>query len=255
MIRVLLSNDDGFHSTGIRCLYDALSAHFAVTTVAPQREQSGVSHAFTFHSPLYYEKVGENGSMPGYVVNGTPSDCVKFAVSTLMSQRPDVVVSGMNLGENSGISGFYSGTLAAAREGAFWGIPSVAFSVCDGAKSHMADYSAMAVRILRHILEMHTSSATYYNVNFPACPVAECRGIKVARQSMAFFDDRYRSVVNERGEEGFLVYGQKIGLEQTDDYDSCALANNYATVSPLHFDATAEEALRGLQSQEHVFQS
>ncbi len=139
-LNVLLTNDDGFYADGIRLLYEELIKNFSVTVVAPEHEKSGVGHAFTFNNPLHYTKSLESDPIKGYIVNGSPADCVKFAISYLLPQKPDIVISGINNGENSGLSAFYSGTVAAAREGAFWNIPSFAFSVCKESFSCAKDY-------------------------------------------------------------------------------------------------------------------
>ncbi len=256
---LLLSNDDGFDSPGIKALYDVFQESHDVVVAAPRTQQSGIGHAFTFNTPLIYEEVSvSNGNMPGYIVHGTPSDCVKFAVSHLLPRRPDVVVSGMNIGENSGISAFYSGTVAAAREGAFWEILSVAFSVEEHGKAHLQEYASLAQSILSHLVNLDHQKMlskrdrVFYNVNFPTCHPSQCRGIKVTRQSLAFFDDRYRKITLHEGGNGYEIYGQKKGLETGDYFDSRALLNNYATVTPLHFDATAENALAGISSLEEL---
>jgi len=168
---ILLTNDDGYSAEGIKCLYTVLSRDYDVIVVAPQKEQSGVGHAFTFNAPLHYEKIPESAGMNGYFVYGTPSDCVKFAISYLLPQRPDIIVSGMNLGENSGLSAHYSGTVAAAREGAFWKIPSFAFSVCIEGVQWISDYASIVPQILEGILisskrNFAFNTNTFFNVIF-----------------------------------------------------------------------------------------
>jgi 5'-nucleotidase len=254
-LRILLTNDDGFGSLGIRCLHDILAREHDVVVSAPKAEQSGIGHAFTFNKPLSYEVLPRELGMEGYAVSGTPSDCVKFAVSYLLPQMPDIVVSGMNIGENSGISSFYSGTVAAAREGAFWRLPSVAFSLCStGGESRLDAYCGKAADILNRIVESGppcNGRAVFYNVNFPDCPPGTCKGIKVTRQSLAFFDDRYKKVTTYDLRDGFVVYGDKKNIEPFDTFDSRALLNNYITVTPLCFDATAEWALPLLSELEN----
>jgi len=244
---ILLTNDDGYKAPGIRYLYDVLSVENTVIIVAPEHEQSGIGHAFTYNRPLHYEKVDMNGST-GYRISGTPADCVKFAVSYLMSQRPDAVVSGMNIGENSGLSSFYSGTVAAAREGAFWNIPSVAFSVCKESAEYAKEYAALVPGLLKGILDSIpriNDSKVYYNVNFPPCPPGKVLGTRVTWQSLAFFEDRYEriEVESHHTKEGFLVYGEKKDIEKSNAFDSRALMNNYIAISPLMYDATAQQVI------------
>lgn len=247
---ILLTNDDGYDASGIRCLYEVLIREYSVIVVAPDREQSGVGHAFTFNTPLHYEKASDSDKMQGYRVSGTPSDCVKFAVSFLLPQRPDIVVSGLNIGENSGLSAFYSGTVAAAREGAFWNIPSFAFSLCTSSRESAPEYAELVPGMIRKIL--HSENRTlpeyekvFYNVNFPPCPLSEVKGSRVTWQSMAFFDDRYERVEVESHSsgQGYMIYGEKKDIEKSNAYDSRALMNNIITITPLTFDATAHNAI------------
>jgi 5'-nucleotidase len=242
--KVLLTNDDGVQAQGIASLYEAIARKRAVLVVAPDREQSGVGHAFTFNKPLHYERAGFNGRGEAYTITGTPVDCVKFAVSFLMPQRPIAVVAGMNVGENSGLSAFYSGTVAAVREGAFWDIPSVAFSLCQGGEKHLPAYAGIAADILALLLtreKRKKNHRVYYNVNFPPCAPHKSRGIRITAQSMAFFDDRYETIDVEthHSKKGFVIYGEKNDIERSNTFDSRALMNNYITITPLSFDATA----------------
>jgi 5'-nucleotidase len=253
-LRILLSNDDGYSSVGIRRLYEALISRHDVTVAAPQSEQSGIGHAFTFNKPICFAKLPETMGMNGYMVAGTPSDCVKFAISHLLNEKPDVVVSGVNSGENSGISGFYSGTLAAAREGAFWRIPSFAFSLCTGGEAFLGDYCSAALDIIDKIMAVSLpcqgTNQIYFNVNFPSCSPADGKGLKITQQSMAFFDDHYKSASGNNDQDGYIVYGEKKDVEGSNDYDSRALLNKYTTITPLHFDATAHWQLKRLSCLE-----
>ncbi|MDR0306005.1 MAG: 5'/3'-nucleotidase SurE [Chitinispirillales bacterium] len=241
---VLLTNDDGFHAPGIKSLYDVFSKDYDVIAVAPDKEQSGVGHTFTFNKPLHYREALDGEQMPGYLVSGSPADCVKFAISFLLPVRPDIVISGMNDGDNSGLSAFYSGTVAAAREGAFWSIPSFAFSMCSGGMSYANQYAVTACSIVKKILggsHKPLDPKIYYNVNFPACDPKLMKGSIVTWQSMAYFDDRYEKIEVEthQTKEGYLVYGEKKDIENTNAFDSRALMNNFTTITPLTFDSTA----------------
>lgn len=251
---VLLTNDDGYLSKGIKYLYDVLSVEYNVLVVAPECEQSGVGHAFTFNQPLHYEKIPENTAMQGYFVSGTPSDCVKFAISYLMKNRPDIIISGLNIGENSGLSAFYSGTVAAAREGAFWNISSFAFSICKEAMEWASDYIKIVPNLVNDIISTRLNASPddkriYYNINFPCCRFEEVQGTIVTSQSLAYFDDRYEKieVQTHKTGEGFMIYGEKKDIEISNGFDSRALMNNYITITPLLFDATAHNAIASLR--------
>jgi 5'-nucleotidase len=248
-LKILLTNDDGYASVGLKRMYEVLSQRHEVLVAAPQEEQSGIGHAFTFNKPLQFCRIRESIGLPGFAVRGTPSDCVKFALSYLLSERPDAVVSGMNDGENSGISGFYSGTVAAAREGAFWRLPSFAFSLSKGEETFYGGYANAALDIVETIMaapQPAAGSQVYYNVNFPSCSPDKCKGRKVTRQSLAFFDDRYRRIETGQGEDGFVIFGEKMDVEESEQFDSRALMNDYTTITPLCFDSTAHWALQEL---------
>jgi len=253
-VRILLTNDDGVEAVGLRCLAEALGARHELLIVAPAHEQSGIGHAFTFKSPLYHRAAGPGDGPLTYAVDGTPADCVKFAVAHLARERPEAVVAGMNIGENSGISSIYSGTVAAAREGALWGIPSFAFSVAGTIERYAADYAVRALEILEWVMGAEGGALvrrrprTFYNVNFPACAPSECRGVRVTRQSLAFFDDHYRSAGHTERGEGFLLSGEKRNLEAGREYDSRTLGEHYAALTPLGLDATDPDAFAALQA-------
>jgi 5'-nucleotidase len=252
---ILLTNDDGISAEGLRHLCEALATVGRVVVVAPDQERSGVGHAFTFNKPLHYERVRFAPAWTAYVVSGTPVDCVKFAVSFLLPARPEVVVSGLNIGENSGLSAFYSGTVAATREGAFWNIASIAFSVCEEAGGFAKEYAAMAPALMKRILELAArakNNGVYYNVNFPPCAPEAVRGLKVTEQSMAFFDDRYETidVGTHHTKKGYVIYGEKKDIEKSNKYDSRALMNGYITVTPLGFDSTARKGMARIKAME-----
>ncbi len=254
-MNILLTNDDGIEASGIYHLYHALKKRGEdVTVIAPHEEASGSSHAFTLDRPLYYT-AWEREAIQGFRVRGTPSDCVKFGVSHLLAHKPDVVLSGINHGDNSGLSAFYSGTIAAAREGAFWGIPSFAVSRRGG--RGLVDFSGIAeiaLDILFSILEKGYSASLegrnrcFYNINFPDCPVTEIGGIAVTRQSCAFFSDHYVPVDGDE-EGGFMLQGEMCNVEESTEYDVHALDCHHIAITPLQFDATDEESRRILKEK------
>ena len=254
-LRILLSNDDGYSSVGIKRLYEALISRHDVTVAAPQNEQSGIGHAFTFNKPICFAKLPETMGMNGYMVAGTPSDCVKFAISRLLNEKPDVVVSGVNSGENSGISGFYSGTLAAAREGAFWRIPSFAFSLCAGGEDFLVDYCSVSAghyrqeswpsRFLVKERIKFTSTSTFPHVRRPMA-----RDLKSRSRAWRFLT----IIINP-----LPVIMIKTAISYTEKKKTsrvqttmipAPLLNKYTTITPLHFDATAHWQLKRLSCLE-----
>ncbi len=254
-LRILLTNDDGFSAPGIHHIYTALKDDFEVTVVAPEEEKSGIGHAFTYHKPLTFHEHSFQ-DVTGYKVAGTPADCVKFALSHLLAERPDIIVSGINNGTNAGIAGYYSGTVAAAREGAFWKITGIAFSLGEKTPEYMAEYALVAKTILQKIAAEKTlqrnGNKIYYNVNFPSCAHGECAGIKVTRQSLSFWDDRYTPVTNEKGTVEYWLNGVRKDVEARNEYDARAIENNFITITPLHIDATASDGLASLAYLEDI---
>jgi 5'-nucleotidase len=255
---VLLTNDDGYDAPGIRTLYAALAQNYVVVVVAPDGEQSGVGHAFTYHEPLYYKKINDGYAPELYSVSGTPSDCVKFGISHLLHTRPSLVIAGLNRGENSGVASFYSGTVAAAREGAFWKIPSFAFSLCEKGEQFSQQYASLVPRIITHILDATKScrEIVFFNVNFPPCHPERAKGLAFTRQSMAFFNDSYEKKpaypsLNTR--EGFFIVGEREEVELSEEYDTRALYNNWITVTPQTYDTTSQNGLFVLKNFEHQF--
>jgi 5'-nucleotidase len=253
-MRILLTNDDGYDAPGIKALYDALAGRHEIIVAAPQTEQSGIGHAFSYKSPLASHPIPPSMKMNGYAISGTPADCVKFAVAHLLDVMPDVVVSGMNNGENTGISGHYSGTVAAAREGALWGLRSIAFSLCEESADYLDDYCRVAATLLEKsaTLAEHAFGTpqrrVFLNINFPACDPHACNGVRITYQSHAFFDDRYDELRSDDGSVQYLLRGTKCRIEDSDEYDSRAMQNRFVTITPLDCDSTATRAMAHLQS-------
>jgi 5'-nucleotidase len=247
---IIVTNDDGYRAPGIKALSAALRArNDDVIVVAPEEEQSGVSHSFTYRREIRCRENASNGSCRTVVVSGTPVDCVKFALSAVLDTPPALVVSGMNVGENTGVSGFYSGTVAAAREGAFWGVPSIAFSLCSQGAAYLDQWCRAAARLVSAWMKAdlqpfrEADGAVFYNINFPGVRPASAQGVRITRQSMAYFADRYVPVGHIAGETLYELKGEKRAIEPSDEYDSRAIDNGWITITPLHFDATASSAI------------
>lgn len=252
-MNILLCNDDGFYAQGMRALYDGLKDHHTLTIAAPEVEQSGVGHSFTYRKPVKCKTADFLPGIPGYIVSGTPADCVKLSIGHLMKTPPDLVVSGINNGDNSGIAGFYSGTVAAAREGAFWGIPSIAFSIADHHGRFFEEWSPcindLTMRLAAAISESNAfGHAVYYNVNFPGCRRDECAGTLITRQSLAFYRDVYTETILEDGAIEYHLRGEKFNVEASNDYDSRAIENRYITITPHHFDTTDFTVIKALSN-------
>jgi 5'-nucleotidase len=251
MLKILLTNDDGYRAEGLKQIYRELAGCYDVVVAAPETEQSGTGHAFTYTSAVRCAEIPEKYGLNGFAVEGTPADCVKLAMAQLLQCRPDLVVSGINAGENAGLAGHYSGTVAGAREACFWGVPAVAFSCSsDGNGGYYWGYAHIARLIAEKIadlpLEKPGRRQVFYNVNFPACPPSMCAGIRITRQSMTFFDDRY---IKESVNGKYTVYrldGGRMPVENESDFDARALLQNYATITPVIYDATAHDIMPNL---------
>lgn len=249
-MRILLTNDDGILSPVLYRVSDALAGEHDVVVVAPATDQSGKSHGFTHKPDKFLTYLEESRRpYPVFQVAGTPCDCIKFAVTHLIRDNlPDLVLSGVNLGENAGVSAVYSGTVAAAREAALWGIPALAVSLMGETDSHL-DYS---LKWLLNLLRKPSNLPpphTLWNVNFPACAPGEIAGEEFTSMSTVMFQDQYHETRTEHGITGYRLIGRKPSgrfVPGTDDY---ALSRKYIAITPLHIPQTNTTELEALRSR------
>jgi len=244
---ILLTNDDGINARGLAALAGEMGALGEVVIVAPDSERSAAGHAITLTEPLRAEKVYKNGDFYGYAVNGTPADAVKVAVLSLLREKPDLVVSGINRGPNTGTNVIYSGTVSAATEAAILGIKAIAVSLGTFAE---ADYTAAAeyIRSLsREVLTRSLPPGILLNVNVPAVPADRIKGVKVAHQGIARFREVMEKREDLRGRPYFWLGGELDSPEEDRGSDNCALNDDYIAVTPLHFDMTDYDFLEKLK--------
>jgi len=236
---ILLTNDDGIDALGIKSVYDALLAEgFNVVIVAPESERSAVGHAITLSDPLRVKEVQRDCSFFGYAVNGTPADCVKIAFWAVLDKKPDLIISGINLGANTGINMLYSGTVSAATEGAMLGIPSFAISLATF-KNPVFDFAArFSCKIAKEMLNNKLPSGVYLNINIPAIDENKIKGVSVTRQGKAIFQEKFEKRYDPRGNTYYWLSGQKIDKEKDIDIDEGAVQAGYISVMPVHFDLT-----------------
>ncbi len=237
-MRILLTNDDGIYSEGIYALYIELKKLGTVTVVAPDSERSSVGHGITLSHPIFYKKIRRRDRFFGYAVSGTPADSVKFAISILLKAKPNLIVSGVNLGANDGCSVFYSGTVAAAREGALFGIPSIAVSLNTFVNPHFKPAAHYAARCARIFLRHKIPRGTFLNVNVPHAPLKEIKGIKVTRQGTQPIHSSFKRRKDPNLREYYWMTGRLIVKKKDVDVDIYALKNNYVTVTPIQCDST-----------------
>lgn len=245
MPNILISNDDGIHAPGILNLIEVAREFGDITVVAPNSPQSGMGHAISIGKPLrIYEESLTDDHLIGYAVSGTPADCVKVATGVIMTEQPDLIVSGINHGYNSSVSSIYSGTLSAAREGALQGIPAIGFSL--GNYQHDADMTT-ARAVARHLIEQALTHpmppGRLLNVNIPDIPLQELNGIRVVRQAMGRWQEEFDERTDPYGRKYYWLVGKFALQDGGDDTDIHALRAGYASVTPMTHDLTAHADL------------
>ena len=245
--RVLLSNDDGIHAPGLKTLEDAIRPHVAELWVcAPETEQSATSHSLTLRRPLRIRHVSEQR----FAVDGTPTDAVLLGVTNIMKDmRPDLVLSGINRGSNLGEDVTYSGTVAAAMEGALLGIPSVALSQTyeDRHKVKWATAKAWTPKVLRQLFKLGWPKGIFMNINFPDATAAKVKGVEVCRQGRRKIGGGLTRGVDPRGDEYFWIGPQRDEEKFLKGTDLAAVNNGYVSVTPLALDLTDAQTLRKIK--------
>ena len=238
---ILVSNDDGIHSEGLHALEAALKTIGEVYTVAPDREQSAVSHALTLHRPLRIEELGPRR----FAVDGTPTDCVNLAVKGFLPVRPQLVVSGINKGANLGDDITYSGTVSAAIEGSLLGIPSIAVSLVTRKKPfHFAVAAEFAAMVATEVIAQGMPKDTLLNVNVPDLPRHEIKGYRLTRQGKRRYAETIETRVDPRGRKYYWIGGDDLGFDPDEGTDCVAVHEGFVSVSPLHVDLTNYRALQ-----------
>ncbi len=234
-MKILCTNDDGYLATGIRVLAAAARTLGTVVTVAPDREQSATSHSLTIHRPLRARRGGEDI----WVVDGTPTDCVLMAVNELLSDPPDVCVSGVNHGSNMGEDVLYSGTVAAAMEATVIGIPAIAVSHIGDDHDDLEAWEPVVRAILERLVgERTVPRHTLFNVNLPSCRPEETRGIRVTSLGRRRYADSITRANDPSGREYFWIGGGVAAWSGTSESDFQAVSEGYVSVTPLHLDLT-----------------
>jgi 5'-nucleotidase len=247
-MRILLTNDDGIYAPGLRALRKELQKLGEVLVVAPATEQSAVGHSITLLTPLLVQEIlDEDKSLLGWAVEGRPADCVKLALLELLPEPPDLIVSGLNAGSNAGINVLYSGTVAAAIEGAFFRCTSIAVSLeYTQPKLDFPRAADLARRVIEQIVAHRPATGTLFNVNIPSLDKGPIRGIRTLPQNIAPYVEKYDRRVDPRGRVYFWNSPVFSCPEPHPDTDVTALAESYITVTPLQFDLTHKELLQEL---------
>lgn len=245
---ILVSNDDGITSRGIRVLVEIMKDLGEVIVVAPDSPQSGMGHAITIGNTLrlYEEELFKD--VVSFKSSGTPADCIKLAKHYVLKDRkPDLIVSGINHGSNTSISVLYSGTMSAAIEGAIEGFPSIGFSLCDySSKAEFSHVESYVKEISKQVLEKGMPKGVALNVNFPPKRNEAIKGIKICRQARAKWQEDFDVRYDPNGRKYFWLAGNFVNFDKGEDNDEWAIANNYVSVVPCEFDMTAHHAIAQL---------
>ncbi len=250
-MEILVSNDDGIESPGILKLAEALKELGNVTVVAPQFERSTTGHSLTLHKPLRCYEVAPNY----YAVSGSPADCVYMATRQIMKKKPDIVVSGINRGANLGNDIYYSGTVAAAREGAYFGAKSVAVSLCLGHHSEIVemnwDTAAGFIKLfVPMVMKRNVPLNHIMNVNVPNIKPSEIKGMKISKQGLRYYTDMITDRVDPRNRHYYWLGGEYKGFENIPGSDCVHVDQGYISVTPLKIDSTDYALLEELKSWE-----
>ncbi len=237
-MRILLSNDDGYFAPGLERLAAALTPHAEITVVAPERDRSGASNSLTLDRPLSVRRA-PNGFL---FVNGTPTDCVHLAVTGLLDELPDMVISGINLGANMGDDTIYSGTVAAATEGFLLGIPSIAISLASKTANHFETACEVAIDLVqRH--GRRPADGWLLNVNVPDVPRSEIRGTRVTRLGRRHKAENTIRMKSPRGETVYWVGAAGPAADAGEGTDFQAVETRHVSITPLQIDLTHRERM------------
>lgn len=244
---ILVTNDDGIYAEGIQLLCHALSqplkdgSSYKLAVVAPNHEQSAVGHAITMHRPLRVEKVRflHNPDLQGFAINGTPSDCVKLAVEAILSEKPDLVISGINRGSNLGTDLLYSGTVSAAVEGIILGVPAVAVSLTEGDTDDFIFAARFIRSIIPQLLINTLPAGTLLNINVPPGGIAGgVEGVRATRLGKRRYRNTFEERTDPRGRRYYWLAGELVEEEEEADTDVRAIMEGFISITPVHFDLT-----------------
>lgn len=243
-MKILLSNDDGVRAPGLKLLYDALAQIADVRVIAPDRNCSGASNSLTLHSPLSVEEL-ENGF---YSVNGTPTDCVHIGTNSPLSDKPDLVVSGINDAPNMGDDVIYSGTVAAATEGRHMGFPAIAVSMAEHSHEYYETAARITAELVAHLKSHHLSADFVLNVNVPAKHYEDLSGVKLTRLGSRH---KAEGMIHHKDPRGNDIYWYGPVGHQRDDgpgTDFAAVRAGFVSVTPLTVDMTAHKDWKSVES-------
>jgi 5'-nucleotidase len=249
-MKILITNDDGIAAPGIAALAEEMQKIGDITIVAPASEMSAVGHAITLSDPLRVIAYEKNSHFFGHAVRGTPADCVKIAYWVLLKDqaKPDLLISGINLGSNTGINIIYSGTVSAATEGAILGIPSMAISLATFTKPDFQPAAKFAGRLARVLMQHQLPKGVFLNVNVPAVPAEQIQGVQITRQGQAGYLEEYSTRQDPHNRTYYWLTGDKVQIEPDEQVDDRAILQNKISITPVHYDLTCYSFLSELST-------
>ena len=247
-MQILLTNDDGIYAPGLAALEQELQALGEVCVVAPATEQSGVGHSVTFLSPLICQEIFDGDKRRGWAVEGSPADCVKIGIFEFCSRRPDLVVSGINGGLNAGINVLYSGTVAAAIEGAFFGITSIAVSLEYDEHADFQKAARLARTIIEQTLERKEAGSELYNLNFPTVAMHRPSPLRIVPMGVQRYGEHFVRREDPRGRPYYWATHDPPPEPSPNETDLSALEQGCITLTPLSFDMTKESTLEKMKT-------
>lgn len=247
-MKILLTNDDGINAPGLYALYQEMKKIGNIMIVAPDNERSAVGHAITLSDPLRVSEFKKNGEFFGYAVNGTPADCVKIAYWAILNEKkPDLIISGINLGSNTGINIIYSGTVSASTEGSMLGIPSFAISLTTFVNPDFSFAAKFARKISPILVEKQLPSGISLNINVPALKEKEIQGVMITRQGKALYREEFDKRIDPHNRLYYWLTGAKVKIEEDEDVDDRAIMNNKISITPIHYDLTKYDMMNELK--------
>lgn len=247
-LQILLTNDDGIYAPGLAALERELAVLGDVNVVAPATEQSGVGHSITFLSPLVVKEVFDGPRRRGWAVEGSPADCVKLGIFEFCPLRPDLVVSGINNGLNAGINVLYSGTVAAAIEGAFFGITSIAVSLEYDEHAQFERAARLARQVVEQILARGIEERRLYNLNIPTAALSGQAQLKLVPMAVARYGEHFERRVDPRGRNYYWATNDPPPQRTEGETDLTAITDGHMTLTPLDFDLTRRDQLADMQT-------
>lgn len=249
---ILLTNDDGIYSRGLKCLWESLVDFATILIAAPMKEQSGSGASATFHTPLRTEIVNNYPNTLAWKIDGKPADCVKLALSVLLKTPPDFILAGINHGSNAGRNIFYSGTVGAIIEGTLKNIPGIAFSYTCNETALFPHVQPFIPKIVSYLFNHPLPKGTFLNVNFPHTTDRKIKGCKMARQGLSYWIEIPQEITHPTGHPHYLLRGKQSNYLEHQESDIALLKEGYITAVPIHINELTDYA--HLNEKKHFFE-